>query len=223
MFYRIDLYFTALLIALIVVPARDTVEAKLRVVRVAVAPPLAVSHRRLWGTNVFQRCAGSVDYLIRDNKGEIVSASKITITVLPIKGYEDWGYGRHSYRSTHAFDIKSHSRGSNPRGEMDSEPESLVFGTGCSRPLISVKLEYRKATMVLHFKNVPRESNFYVDSPPFQEGEFEIDLKPVFDPAYSQPPRPIEEMDDEEKDKNIYLKELKDAIVISSKKWKKVK
>lgn len=246
MFYRIIFCFMDLLIVLVGFPVRDvfaqkgistiaygagavpgrlpsTGKAELRIVRSAEFRSVIVSHRHLRATNLFQRCAGSVDYLIRDDKGEIISASQITVTVLPVEGYQNWGYGRHPYRSTRAFDSKSSSPGSNPRRELVSEPESLVFGTGCNRPLISVKLESRKVTMVLQFKNIPSELNFYIDSLPFQEGEFEIDLKPVFERAFSEPRFPIREMSDEEKDKDMHLKELKEATVISSREWKKAR
>src|SRR5262245_32757942 len=44
--------------------------------------PLTVSRGQYLEPDVFQRCAGSLDYLVRDEKGEIVSASQITVTIL---------------------------------------------------------------------------------------------------------------------------------------------
>lgn len=53
----------------------------------------------------------------------------------------------------------------------------LRFQTGCGQRLIEAELEYENQVMVIRFRHVPAEIDFFVDSLSFQEGTFEIDLK----------------------------------------------
>jgi hypothetical protein len=163
-----------------------------------------------------QRCGGSLDYLIRDERGAIISASQIKVTVLPVAGEEDSSFGMTPYRSARGYTYYHRSPEDRTRNDIGPEPESLTFPTNCSRPLIDVKLEYRNMLMILHFKQVPDELNFFVDSMPFQEGEFEIKLRPkseLYQFSDSQ------QMSAEEKSENIYLKELIKSPVVAAKEW----
>ena len=48
----------------------------------------------------------------------------------------------------------------------------LRFQTGCGQRLIEAELEYENQVMIIRFRHVPGEIDFFVDSLLFQEGNW---------------------------------------------------
>jgi hypothetical protein len=162
-----------------------------------------------------QRCGGTLDYLIRDEKGKLLSADQIRAEVAESgRSIVFPNLSRPSYllSSVHYAPNTEYSI-----EELERAPKSLQFKTGCMTRLNKVALLYRNQVMILAFMNVPAEANFYVDSLPFQAGGFEIECSPK-----SGSHEVLGRMSSEELDKDGDLKKLKGAKVVSAKGWKKL-
>jgi len=165
-----------------------------------------------------QRCGGTLDYLVRDEKGELLSADLVEAKVLEIM----LPSGAHAtnlefYLPSYLHTSVRYARTTEySKEDLERAPKSLRFRTGCGVQLIKVALEYRNKRMVLVFRNVPSEANFYVDSLPFQAGKFEIKCGPG-GVSYEV----LGRLSPEELDKDETLKKLKAAQVVSAKRWKK--
>lgn len=178
-----------------------------------------------------QRCAGSIDYFLRDEKGEFIPASRVKIVsetvvstpgVVKEYGARDGIITVNPYRSTRAFEPPPGRPARGGQSEVGEGPETLHLFTACGWHLLVVKLEYGGAAMTLRFKNIPPDSNFYVDSLPFQEGEFVIDFRPEGEAEGAfRRLAGVELMSAEEKGKDVYLKELSESIVVSAKAWRR--
>jgi hypothetical protein len=162
-----------------------------------------------------QRCGGTLDYLIRDEKGKLLSADQVRAGLAEIeRGILYPNISRPSYLLS---SVRYAPNTEYPMEELERAPKSLQFKTGCKTRLKSVALTYRNQVMILVFRNVPVEANFYVDSLPFQAGMFEIECSPK---AGSH--EVLGRMSSEELDKDEDLKKLKGAKVVWAKGWKKV-
>jgi len=103
-----------------------------------------------------QRCGGWVRYIVRDENGTITDPETAGLKFVRVNGIE---YG-----------IKESVAG------VESI-KAVGFQTHCGKRLVEVVLQIESRVMLLRFHNLPAETNFFVDSLPFQEGTFEIDFK----------------------------------------------
>lgn len=103
-----------------------------------------------------QRCGGWVHYIVRDESGAISDPEKAGFKVVRIGKTE---YGTKASVSG----IES--------------IKTVFIQTHCGVSLAEVRLQIESRVMLLRFHNLPAETNFFVDSLPFQEGTFEIDFK----------------------------------------------
>jgi hypothetical protein len=166
-----------------------------------------------------QCCCATLDYLVRDEKGKLLSADRVKAEVLE----KVWGNGGDS--GDLRFHLPSyllssvHNAGNTGYSmeELERAPKSLQFETGCVTRLIKVALEYRDQRMILSFRNTPFETTFYVDSLPFQAGEFEIEC------SRRGSGEILGKLSSKDLDNEKDLKKLKGAAVVSAKQWKKVK
>jgi len=114
-----------------------------------------------------QRCGGDVSYIVRDGSGAINALNgpgTVRLKFIRINP------------SNNSTEPVSESGKKNSAG--DTDPVKIVrVKTGCGLALAEVGLEIEGRVMLLRFYNLPGETNFYVDSLPFQEGTFEIDFK----------------------------------------------
>lgn len=111
-----------------------------------------------------QRCAGWVRYIVRDENGRITDPETAGLKFVRI--------------GSHEYGIKASVAG------IESESVARIdliktvgFETYCGLRLVEVMLQIERREMLLRFHNLPADTNFYVDSLPFQEGTFEIDFK----------------------------------------------
>jgi hypothetical protein len=131
-----------------------------------------------------QRCGGSVTYIVRNKKGEIIDTEKVNLRLIrkiPIGGepVTYTGDQLHIGGVDSIIRLRIEERLLEP-DEGDERVDSikvLLIKTGCGMHLVEVALEYKSRIMLLRFHNIPGDLNFYVDSVPFREGTYEIDFK----------------------------------------------
>ena len=163
-----------------------------------------------------QRCAGTLDYVVRDESGRIMSAANVSIVSVAYCAFQ---------RMSNRFPSAAISRHDEAE-RFDPAAETIMFSTECGKPFVHVELEYNGMRMYLVFKNVPSELNFYVDSLPFQEGRFQIDLEPngpSYDEHRTPPMVQIPDMillTAKERNESPYFRGLVDRPVVSSENWK---
>jgi hypothetical protein len=141
----------------------------------------------LGGTTVktyAQRCGGDLTYVLRNTKGEIIDEEKIDLKYVQNSGayypkdlitYDGGQVLGSVYLGRHPIDENV----INPEKQSDRSDwvKILRFTTACGKSLIEIELEHESQTMLIRFLNIPAETNFFVDSIPFQEGTFEMDFK----------------------------------------------
>ena len=78
--------------------------------------------------------------------------------------------------------------------EVPKGTKNFVIATGCGVRLAKISLKYKSKLMVLEVRNVAGDSgNIFLDSVPFREGTYTLDLKwwdrvgCEFDPAIEEP------------------------------------
>lgn len=131
-----------------------------------------------------QRCGGDLTYFLRNTKGEIVDEEKIDLRYVQNSGayyskdlitYTGGQVLGSIYLGRYAIDPTV----INPEKRSDRADwvKILRFETHCGKSLIEIELEHENQIMLLRFLNIPAETNFSVDSIPFQEGTFEMDFK----------------------------------------------
>jgi hypothetical protein len=131
-----------------------------------------------------QRCGGDVTYFLRNTKGEIIDEEKIDFRYVQNSGayypkdlitYPTGQVLGSVYLARDVID----QTGIDPekRSERTEWIKILRVDTGCGKSLIEVELEHENQIMVLRFLNLPAETNFCIDSIPFQAGTFEMDFK----------------------------------------------
>lgn len=127
-----------------------------------------------------QRCGGDFVYFVRNQKGDLIDDKEKLIM-------------RHQKYSTASREMVTKVEDQmftpvhlvkHPIDEKVVTPDEhtewvkvLRIQTQCGREFAEVELEYEDQKMVLRFHNMPPETNFFLDSLPFQEGTFEIDFK----------------------------------------------
>ncbi len=141
----------------------------------------------LGGTTVktyAQRCGGDLTYFLRNTKGEIIDEEKIDLRYVQNSGAY---YPKDLITFTGGQVLGSVYLGRygidqtviNPekRSERTDWVKILRFTTACGKSLIEIELEHENQIMLIRFLNIPAETNFFVDSIPFQAGTFEMDFK----------------------------------------------
>ena len=111
-----------------------------------------------------QRCGGDLSYTVRNKQGEIIDAEKVELRYVRrfiSDGSEPITEAGHPWNYV----------------TRDDSMKMLRVETGCGYYRVEVALKYEGHTMLLRFRGIPPELNFFVDSIPFQEGTFEIDFK----------------------------------------------
>lgn len=126
-----------------------------------------------------QRCGGDFRYFLRDEKGALIDGEKIHLKYLR----ENPGAGDSVTQADDRL-LNYNHMGRYPVAGNVIQPDErtqwvkvLWAGTRCGVRLIEAALEQENQIMVLRFHNLPAETNFFIDSVPFQEGTFEIDFK----------------------------------------------
>lgn len=114
-----------------------------------------------------QRCGGDVRYIVREESGAITALTDPTNLSIKFVRVNGGDYTAKHFRDSGSSGFVS-----------DSEPIRIIrIQTGCGHLSAEVGLELAGKLMLLRFRNLPGELNFFVDSLPFQEGTFEIDFK----------------------------------------------
>ena len=131
-----------------------------------------------------QRCGGDLTYFLRNTKGELIDEEKIDLRYVQNFGayYPKDLITHPTYQVLGSVylvrEVIDETR-INPekRSERTEWVKILRVSTGCGKSLIEVELEHENQMMVIRFLNIPAETNFCVDSIPFQAGTFEMDFK----------------------------------------------
>ena len=137
----------------------------------------------LGGTTVqtyAQRCNGDLVYFVRNQKGDLIDHKETLL--LKYRRYDPTAEALVTKVGEEMFSPISLVRRSLDEkvitpGERAEWVKVLTIETDCGRRFAEVALEYENRKMVLRFLNMPPETNFLVDSLPFEEGTFEIDFK----------------------------------------------
>ena len=147
----------------------------------------------LGGTTVetyAQRCGGDLTYFLRNTKGEIIEGEKIELKLVRqsrLEGHPFTFYPQDSitYNGDRflgpghlvRYPIEETLTKQVQPSERTEWVKVFRIKTGCGLPFIEAAFEYENQMMVIRFHNIPAETNFFVDSVPFQQGTFEIDFK----------------------------------------------
>ena len=110
-----------------------------------------------------QRCGGDFVYVLRNQKGELIDDKEKVDA-------------RQMSEMVHLVKFPIDEKVVSP-DEHAEWVKVLRIQTQCGRRFAEAELEYENQKMVLRFLNMPPETNFFLDSLPFQEGTFEIDFK----------------------------------------------
>lgn len=127
-----------------------------------------------------QRCAGSFVYFVRNQKGDLIDDKEKL--EMKYQRYNSSPEGMVAKVGDQMFGLVHLVK--HPIDENKITPDErtewvkvLRIQTGCGQPFGEVELEYENQKMVLRFLNMPPETNFLLDSLPFQEGTLVIDFK----------------------------------------------
>lgn len=131
-----------------------------------------------------RRCGGDLTYFLRNTKGEIIDEQKIDLRYVQNSGTYS-PKDLITYPTGQVLGSVYLGRDTIDQTVIDPEKRSeptewvkiLRVGTACGKSLIEIELEHENQIMVIRFLNIPAETNFCVDSIPFQAGTFEMDFK----------------------------------------------
>ena len=127
-----------------------------------------------------QRCGGDFVYWVRDQNGDLIAdKEKLEMKYQrphPTTGEPVTKVGEELFGPVHLVKHPIEENVVTP-DERTEWVKVLRIQTQCGLRFAEVGLEYANQKMVLRFLNMPPETNFFLDSLPFQEGTFEIDFK----------------------------------------------
>lgn len=112
-----------------------------------------------------QRCNGDLRFIVRDESGAFADPENVGFNFVRTK---------RGNSSTEPV-IEAEPGSNYVLYEFDSI-KTVIFETGCGKLLAEMVLQIGSRVMLLRLHNLPAETNFFVDSLPFQEGRFEIDF-----------------------------------------------
>ena len=128
-----------------------------------------------------QRCGGDLVYFLRNTKGQIIQEEKVDLRYVQNSGsfYARDLITGNGYQVLGAVYLVRRPIDETviTPDERTERVKALAFRTFCGLSFVEIQLEHEHQTMVLRFHNLPAETNFFMDSLPFQEGTFEIDFK----------------------------------------------
>ena len=136
----------------------------------------------LGGTTVqtyAQRCNGDFVYFLRNQKGDLIDdKEKVDLKRQRYPTSEGLvtHVGEQMFGPVHLVKHPIDETVVTPN-ENTEWVKVLRIKTRCGLSFAEVELEHENQKMVLRFLNSPAETNFFLDSLPFQEGTFEIDFK----------------------------------------------
>lgn len=124
-----------------------------------------------------QRCAGHLLLVLRDKEGTIMDTQNVRLRYLK-NGPSIYEDDQISLQSAQLIRYKFEERMGGPDKPSDRSDSIKVLRifTGCGIKLVEAALEYDNQHMLLRFRNVPAELDFFVDSVPFRRGTYEIDF-----------------------------------------------
>ena len=131
------------------------------------------------GQTYAQRCGGDFRYFLRDEKGALVAGETIHLKYLrENRTAGDSVTPAEDRVLSYSHMVRYPVAGNVIQPDASTQWVRVLWAeTRCGVRLIEAALEHENKIMVLRFHNLPAETNFFIDSLPFQEGTFEIDFK----------------------------------------------
>lgn len=127
-----------------------------------------------------QRCGGDFVYWVRDQNGDLIDdKNKLEMKYVRSNPTTGGEVTKVSEELLGLVNLVKHAIDENvvTPDERTEWMKVLRIQTHCGLRFAEVALEYENHKMVLRFHNMPPETNFFLDSLPFQDGTFEIDFQ----------------------------------------------